>query len=459
MGGAASAAAAAALEDEEDGGLPAPSQPPSQPPRRRRRKRGEKSVPVVAEETGRGGYIPIEFGDKLLRIDGGMGKCRVRVVDMQHQHQVRQFGDPEKSVMAMIAVSEKRLVVRYQNDSTLECFDIAKGASVWAVRVGELSKPCEVTKLVLLPSGDVVAGTDVGNVARVDKNGRLRGAKLKFEGYGGVSALLVEPDEVTVRGVVPGTSVLVGTCTGELAWVGEDGAVRGERQHLEGRIEILKAVPGTRTVVVGTHAGGIVRVDFDGVQASPLTQMDGSIVSMALAPSAGGGGGGDARVLVGTYKGQVAWVDAEGFVSPDPPRQVQLFASVVKLAVASVVKQKRGGRKSGSDAPTVVAVCGTDDGKVLWLGEDGGAAAALDGEVVKLNGRITALEFAPELCGGYDQIIVGTADGEMAYVSKGGPAGSAIVGGKKKGVVKFGGRIDAVMPSRDGVRAIWLFDF
>jgi hypothetical protein len=182
-------------------------------------------------------------------------------------------------------------------------------------------------------------------------------------------------------------------------------------------------------------------------------------VSMALPPSAGGGGGGDARVLVGTYKGQVAWVDAEGFVSPDPQRQVQLFASVVKLAVASVVKQKRGGRKSGSDAPTVVAVCGTDDGKVLWLGEDGGAAAALDGEVVKLNGRITALEFAPELCGGYDQIIVGTADGEMAYVSKGGPAGSAIVGGKKKGVVKFGGRIDAVMPSRDGVRAIWLFDF
>ncbi len=325
--------------------------------RRRRRRRGEKSVPVVAEETPRGGFIPIDFGEKLLRIDGGMGKCRVRVVDMQLQHQERQFGDPQKSVTGMIAVSEKRLVVRYQNDSTVECFDIAKGTSIWATRVGDVSKPCEVTRLVLLPSGDVVAGTDVGNVARLDKNGKLRGAQTKFDGYGGVSCLLVEPDEVTVRGVVPGTSVLVGTCTGELAWVGADGTVKGQRQHFDGRIDILKAVPNeTRMVVVGTHAGQIVKVGTDGVQASPLVELDGSIVSLAFAP-------GGERLLVGTYKGQVAWVDVdEGHVSQGP----QLFASIVELAIAPVVLRKS--RREATSANAATAVCGTDDGKVLWIG-------------------------------------------------------------------------------------------
>lgn len=82
-------------------------------------------------------------------------------------------------------------------------------------------------------------------------------------------------------------------------------------------------------------------------------------------------------------------------------------------------------------------------------GEDGTEL----GEVARLNGRVTALEFAPDLCGP-DQVIVGTADGEMAYVSKEG----TIVGGKKA-VVKFGGRIDAVEASSDGVRAIWVLDF
>ena len=327
------------------------------PSRRRRRRRGEKSVSLVAEETPRGGFVPIDFGEKLLRIDGGMGKTRVRVVDMQLQHQERQFGDPEKSVSGMIAVSEKLLVVRYQNDSTVECFDIAKGVSVWASRVGDVSRPCEVTSLVLLPSGDVVAGTDVGNVTRLDKNGKLRGAQTKFDGYGGVSCLLVEPDELTVRGVVRGTSVLVGTCTGELAWVGDDGVVKGERQHLDGRIDVLKPVPNkARMVLVGTHAGQIVQVGMDGVQARPVVELDGSVVSVAFAP-------GGERLLVGTYKGQVAWVDlAQGSVI----QSQQLFASIVQLAIAPVISQKARGK--GTNASPVRAVCGTDDGKVLWIG-------------------------------------------------------------------------------------------
>ena len=340
-------------EDEDKLSVPVPSSSRWH----HRRRRGAKSVSLVAEETPRGGFIPIDFGEKLLRIDGGMGKTRVRVVDMQLQHQERQFGHPEKSVSGMIAVSEKRLVVRYQNDSTVECFDIAKGVSVWATRVGDVSKPCEVTSLVLLPSGDVVAGTDVGNVTRVDKNGKLCGVQTKFDGYGGVSCLLVEPDELTVRGVVRGTSVLVGTCTGELAWVGDDGVVKGERQHLDGRIDVLKLVPNkARLVLVGTHAGQIVQVGMDGVQASPVVQLDGSIVSVAFAP-------GGERLLVGTYKGQVAWVDlAQGSVS----QSQQLFASIVQLAIAPVISQMARG--NGTSTSSVRAVCGTDDGKVLWIG-------------------------------------------------------------------------------------------
>lgn len=86
----------------------------------------------------------------------------------------------------------------------------------------------------------------------------------------------------------------------------------------------------------------------------------------------------------------------------------------------------------------------------VWgSGEDG----TKQGEVVQLNGRITALKFAPELCG-LEQVIVGTADGEMAYVSNEGK-----IAGGKKSVVKFGGRIDSVHPSSDGVRAIWVLDF
>lgn len=340
------------VEEEQEVSVTVPSST-----RSLRRRRGQKRVPVVADETPRGGFIPIEFGEKLLRIDGGMGKCRVRVVDMALQHQEREFGDPEKSVTGMIAVSEKRLVVRYQNDSTVECFDIATGASIWKTHVGDVSKPCEVTKLVLLPSGDVVAGTDVGNVARLDKNGRLRGVRTKFDGYGGISYLLVEPDEVTVRGVVPGTSVLVGTCTGELAWIGDDGVVKGERQHLDGRIDVLKVVPNeSRMVLVGTHAGQIVKVGMDGVQTSALVQLDGSIVSLEFAP-------GGERLLVGTYKGKVVWVDlAEGYVSQGP----QLFASIVQLAIAPVILQKS--RRKAAGAVAVTAVCGTDDGKVLWIG-------------------------------------------------------------------------------------------
>ena len=85
-----------------------------------------------------------------------------------------------------------------------------------------------------------------------------------------------------------------------------------------------------------------------------------------------------------------------------------------------------------------------------WRADEDGTEL---GDVVRLNGRITALEFAPELCG-LDQVIVGTADGEMAYVSKEG----SVVGGRKA-VVKFGGRIDAIEATSDGVRAIWVLDF
>lgn len=326
--------------------------------RRRQWRHGQKSVPVVPDETQRGGFIPIDFADKLLRIDGGMGKCHVRVVDMQMQHQVRQFGDPGKSVTGMIAVSEKRLAVRYENDCTVECFDIRKGASVWATRVSDVSKQSQVTRLALLPCGDVVAGTDAGDVARLDKNGKLRGAPINFEGYGGVSCLLVEPDQETVRKVVRGTCVLVGTCTGELAWVGPDGLVRGERQHLGSRIDVLKVVPArTRTVVaVGTHAGVIVRVGMDGVQASPPVELDGSIVSVAFAS-------GGERLLVGTYKGQVAWVDLDGNVS----KSLQLFASIVQLAIAPAIPHKAQTRPQAIRSSPTVAVCGTDDGKVVWI--------------------------------------------------------------------------------------------
>ena len=181
--GASSAAADSDEEEEHDPRDPVLPKPP--------RKRGDPAVVLVSNETTRGGFIPVAFGEQLLRIDPGMGKCRVRVIDVELQKQIRTFGDAEKSVTGMLALSDKRLVVRYAEGAQIECFDFEKGESVW-----EATLPGRglVQMMLLLDGGNVVCGTATGEVARVSsKDGALVGGAAKFHGYGGVSALLVEP--------------------------------------------------------------------------------------------------------------------------------------------------------------------------------------------------------------------------------------------------------------------------
>ena len=104
-------------------------------------------------------------------------------------------------------------------------------------------------------------------------------------------------------------AVLVGTYTGELAWVGEDGLVKGETQKLEGKITHLLEIPDSKkgAVCVGTHAGVLARVALDGTLLAPLAQVDGSISAVACAPGGTSLGEG-APIAVGTQKGILSWV-------------------------------------------------------------------------------------------------------------------------------------------------------
>ena len=109
--------------------------------------------------------------------------------------------------------------------------------------------------------------------------------------------------------------MLVGTCTGELAWVGDDGLVKGERQHFDGRIDVLKVVPNaTRTVLVGTHAGQIVKIGMDGVQASPLVAealqaLQASAPQVRAAPEARGAAVARAAAAPAVASGRAAAAD------------------------------------------------------------------------------------------------------------------------------------------------------
>ena len=121
-------------------------------------------------ETGRGQALSIGGGE-LLRLDAGMGRAAVRVVDMSLQRQVRQFGDPEKSAMGFIAhgVGVCTVVLRYAADNVVECWDYLTGLCVWRARVhgDEASIMCRAR------SGAVVVGTLTGHVCWVAVDGTL----------------------------------------------------------------------------------------------------------------------------------------------------------------------------------------------------------------------------------------------------------------------------------------------
>ena len=431
-------------------------------------------------ETGRGQALSVGGGE-LLRLDAGMGRAAVRVVDMSLQRQVRQFGDPEKSAMAFIAhgVGVCTVVVRYAADNVVECWDYLTGLCVWRARVhgDEASIMCRAR------SGAVVVGTLTGHVCWVAVDGTLcasclppprpppppfpllpgrhggsltmacrSGEVCKFDGYGGILSLLPDPTG----------PVIVGTCTGEVARVDEGGRIVGAVPRLEGRVGALRLAPGGGAVVAGTHTGAVARIAADGTLIGATAQLDGQITALGFAepepepepPEAEDGTAAQVEempVAVGTYKGVVAWVGPDGAVLGASSEMIGRVDQLAVMPDGSAVvvarptlctfnwsaTRRRLANQKGLDTQ------GTEEGKVLWVRANGEAF----GEALRMTGRITALELDPER----GLAVVGTSDGEMAWVSKEGQ----IVGE----VARFGGAIDAIDMTEEGAQAIWRLAF
>eukprot|EP01043_Picozoa_sp_COSAG02_P061873 COSAG02_NODE_8405_length_2583_cov_13.092593_1_plen_266_part_01 len=140
------------------------------------------------------------------------------------------------------------------------------------------------------------------------------------------------------------------------------------RLELEGGITHLQMAPdGSAAFAVGTGKGEVAFIGADGVLRGEIAKLEGEITQLQMTPDG-------SAAAVGTYKGEVAFIGADGV----------LRGEVAKLEGAIRLLQMA---PDGS-----AAAVGTTEGEVAFIGADG----VLRGEVAKLEGGITHLQMTPD---------------------------------------------------------------
>ena len=96
-----------------------------------------------------------------------------------------------------------------------------------------------------------------------------------------------------------------GTTSGEVAWIGSDGVIRGVA-NLECGVKRLVVAPSGNVVVAGTQQGDVVWIGNDGVTRGQVANINmGEISHLVMAPDG-------SAVVAGTKEGDVAWIGSDG---------------------------------------------------------------------------------------------------------------------------------------------------